>query len=236
MHLSSVSFHSDKYPTTGEYPFNLELLQKTPRISFDRPVTIFVGENGSGKTTVLKGICLGCGIHIWQDEARKRYHSSPYEEDLYKYLDIGWTDGSVPGSYFSSQIFQDFTKFLDDWAMATPEILEYYGGDSLMTKSHGQSLMTYFRSRYKIKGLYFLDEPEAALSPKNQLAFLKIMSDCIRDGHAQFIIATQSPIIMAFPDARIYSFDHTPLKSINYEETEHFRVYRGFLNDRQNYL
>jgi predicted ATPase len=96
--------------------------------------------------------------------------------------------------------------------------------------------MAYFRARYKIKGLYFLDEPEAALSPKNQLAFLKIMSDCIGDGHAQFIIATQSPIIMAFPDARIYSFDHTPVKSITYEETEHFHVYRDFLNDRDKYL
>lgn len=234
MHLSSVSFDSSRYPTSREYPFDLELLRKTSRISFTTPVTFFVGENGTGKTTVLKGICQKCGIHIWQDEARKRYRNNPYEEELYKYMKVEWTDGPVPGSYFGSQIFQDFTRFLDDWAAATPDILKYYGGESLMTKSHGQSLMAYFRSRYRIKGLYFLDEPEAALSPTNQLAFLDLIAECVKDGRAQFIIATQSPIIMSFPGAVIYSFDSVPLQAVDYEDTEHYRVYYNFLSNRRN--
>jgi predicted ATPase len=230
MHLSSVSFDISRYPVSDEYPFNLELLCETAGISFTAPVTFFVGENGSGKTTVLKGICRKCGIHIWQDEARKRYRNNPYEDDLYRYMKVEWTDGPVPGSYFGSQIFEDFTRFLDDWAAATPDILKYYGGESLMTKSHGQSLMAYFRSRYKIKGMYFLDEPEAALSPTNQLAFLDLLGECVRDGHAQFIIATQSPIIMSCPGAVIYSFDSVPLRTVDYLDTEHYRIYRDFLN------
>jgi predicted ATPase len=233
MHLNSVSFDSSRYPTSQEYPFNLELLRKTGRINFKTPVTFFAGENGSGKTTVLKGICRKCGIHIWQDEPGKRFRNNPYEDDLYRYMKVEWADGSVPGSYYGSQIFQDFTRFLDDWAAATPGILDYYGGESLMTKSHGQSLMAYFRARYRIKGLYFLDEPEAALSPNNQLAFLDLIGECVKDGAAQFIIATQSPIIMSFPDAVIYSFDSVPLREVDYEDTEHYRVYHDFLNNHQ---
>lgn len=236
MHINKVTFRSAEYPTAEAYPFSLEVLRKTPEITFGEPVTFFVGENGAGKTTVLKSICLSCGIHIWQDEERKRYDYNPYEGELYKYIKIEWRNGSVPGSYYSSQIFQDFTKFLDDWAIATPDILDYFGGSSLMTKSHGQSLMAYFRSRYTREGIYFLDEPEAALSPKNQLLLLELLGECTRRGDAQFIIATQSPILLACPGARIYSFDHVPLKAVGYEDTEHFRIYHDFLNNRGKYL
>ncbi len=236
MHIRKVSFLSREYPTTEAYPFNLEVLQKTPEITFETPVTCFVGENGAGKTTVLRAVCLGCGIHIWQDEERKRYNYNPYEGELHKYLRIEWSNGSVPGSYYSSQIFQDFTKFLDDWAMATPDILTYYGGSSLMTKSHGQSLMAYFRSRYVRRGVYFLDEPEAALSPKNQIALLGLLGECARRGNAQFIIATQSPILLACPGARIYSFDRVPLATVRYEDTDHYRIYHDFLNNPAAYL
>jgi predicted ATPase len=235
MHLEKVTFKHNTFPTTEVYPFNLKLLQETRDIVFSKPVTFFVGENGSGKTTVLKGICRCCGIHIWQDEERRRYQNNPYEEELHRYLDIEWADGHVPGSYYGSQIFQDFTKSLDDWAVATPGILEYFGGESLMTKSHGQSLMAYFTARYKIKGLYLLDEPEAALSPKTQLALLKLFSELTKDGNAQFIVASQSPILLAYPDALIYSFDHIPLKTIRYEDTEHFRVYHDFLANWRKY-
>ena len=105
-----------------------------------------------------------------------------------------------------------------------------------MTKSHGQSLMAYFNSRYRIKGLYFLDEPEAALSPRSQLALIELMRECENAGNAQFIIASQSPILLAYPGARIYSFDHIPLEPINYEDTEHYRVYHDFLNNRDKYM
>jgi predicted ATPase len=142
----------------------------------------------------------------------------------------------VPGSYFGSQIFHDFTQRLDEWALANPGILEYFGGDSLRSKSHGQSLMAFFRSRYQRKGLYLMDEPETALSPKNQLALLRLLRKMGQAGHAQFIIATHSPILMACPDAGIFSFDHIPIQEISYDETDYYHVYKNFLNQRECYI
>ena len=236
MHLKSVTLNSDKYPTKDKYPFNLKLLHATHDIIFTKPVTLFVGENGTGKSTLLKAICLKCGIHIWQFEQGSRLEINLFEEELYRYMDIEWIDGSVPGSYFASQIFQDFTELLDEWAAATPKILDYFGGSSLMTKSHGQSLISFFEFRYKIKGIYFLDEPETALSPKSQLKLLKLIRKYSQSGLAQFIIATHSPILLACPDAQIYSFDSMPIKPVCYEETDHFRIYSDFMKNRQTYL
>lgn len=236
MYLRKITFNSKKYPTSDKYPFNLKLLHATQGIVFDKPITLFVGENGTGKSTLLKAICLKCGIHIWKFDGGRRFEINPFEEQLYNYIDVEWINESVPGSYFASQIFQDFTELLDEWATATPEILEYFGGGSLITKSHGQSLISFFKSRYKVKGIYFLDEPETALSPKSQLKLLKILRNYSEDGHAQFIMATHSPILLACPDAQIYSLDSIPPKSISYEETEHFRIYQDFIQNRHKYL
>lgn len=236
MHLKKISFNSDRYPVKDKYPFNQQYLYTTRELAFPKPVTMFVGENGAGKSTLLKAICLKCGIHIWRFEESSRFEINPYENELYRYIDVEWSNGSVPGSFFASQIFSDFTELLDEWATSNPDILGYFGGSSLMTKSHGQSLISYFESRYKIKGLYFLDEPETALSPTSQLELLDILRRCSRNGLAQFIIATHSPILLACPDALIYSFDSSSIKPIEYEQTEHFRIYRDFMQDRQKYL
>jgi predicted ATPase len=96
--------------------------------------------------------------------------------------------------------------------------------------------MSYFKARYQIKGIYFMDEPETALSPKSQLELLNVIKDMGQAGHAQFIVATHSPILLACPGAQIYSFDHIPVELIDYEETEHYRIYKDFLEDRQRYL
>ena len=96
--------------------------------------------------------------------------------------------------------------------------------------------MSYFRARFKIKGIYFIDEPETALSPKTQLDLLKLLKEMSQAGHAQFIIATHSPILLACPGAKIYCFDHAPVKQVDYEDTEQFRVYKDFIEDRNKYL
>jgi len=236
MHLKSVTLHQSKYPTKDYYPFNLSVFQSTKNMTFHTPVTFFVGENGSGKSTLLKALSLSCGIHIWQEQERTRYNRNPYENKFCNYLGIEWTDGGVPGSFFGSDIFHHFTQILDEWAAADPGQLAYFGGRSLMTQSHGESLMSFFRSRYQIKGLYLLDEPETALSPRSQIALLELLMSTIGADHAQFIIATHSPLLLACPGAVIYSFDYSPIKQIQYEETEHYRIYKNFLENRTNYL
>ena len=236
MHLNKMTLSPEKYPTKEHYPFNLPTFCQTLDLEFESPVSFFVGENGTGKSTLLKAITRKCGIYIWEGMDRRRFEINPYEEELYKAVDIQWTDGSVPGSYFASEIFQNFSKLLDEWAAQNPEQLKYFGGKSLITQSHGQSFMSFFKARYQIKGLYFLDEPETALSPKSQIELLDLLRTMSQAGHAQFIIATHSPILMACQGAKIYSFDAIPIKVIGYEETEHYKIYKSFMENRDQYL
>jgi predicted ATPase len=237
MHLKSVTLNPQLYPTTDHYPFNLDLFQKNQQIIFESPVTFFVGENGSGKSTLLEAITRKCGIHIWQGMHRPRFNASPYEKGLYKTIAIEWTNGKkVAGSFFGSQIFNNFAQILDEWLTMDPGLVEYFGGKSLMAQSHGQSLMAFFKSRLKIKGLYLLDEPETALSPQTQLVLLRLLKKISQTGIAQFIIATHSPILLACPAARILSFDEIPVRQIDYHDTNHYRIYKDFMDDPAKYL
>ena len=236
MHLKRVTIHPEKFPTTEHYPFNLNIFHETKSILFDSPITFFVGENGTGKSTLLEAITNKCGIYIWGNNERKTLKVNLYEKRLHEAIDIEWTQGSVHGSFFASQIFQNFAQILDEWAAADPGALDYFGGESLLTKSHGQALMSFFKARYKIKGIYFMDEPETALSPRTQLDLLGVVKGMSQAGHAQFIIATHSPILLACPGAKIHSFDYAPVKQIDYEETDQFQVYKSFMVDRNRYL
>ena len=231
-HINSVTLHPERYPSNRHYPFSLPVFNQTKQIQFEFPVTFFVGENGTGKSTFLEALALASNIHIWRKSEGVRYQVNPYEKQLHKYISLAWANGKVPGSYFGSEIFSDFRRILDNWASSDPGQLKYFGGKSLLTQSHGQSIMSYFRSCYSRRGIYFLDEPETALSPKSQLNLLDILSENGRSGHAQFIIATHSPILLAFEKARIYSFDHSPLRAIGYQDTEHYKIYRRYLIDR----
>jgi len=231
VHLKSVTFHPDRYPTREHYPFNLDIFRQAGEIAFRTPVTLFAGENGTGKSTLLEALAIKAGIHIWRQRWRTRFEVNPYEDTLHRYISVEWTDGRVPGSFFGSSVFQDFARILDEWAATDPGQLEYFGGKSLLTQSHGQSIMSFFTARYAIKGLYLLDEPETALSPKTQLALLELLAKTTAAGHAQFIIATHSPILLACPAATIYSFDRVPIAPISYEQTDHYKVYRSFMEN-----
>lgn len=236
MHLIGVTFHQERYPTREGYPFNIKTFHVTERLSLDTPVCFFVGENGTGKSTLLEAMCRRCGIFIWEGMERVRFERNPYEKAFQRVIDVQWRDGAVPGSYFGSDIFRNFAQLLDEWAAADPGLLGYFGGKSLMTQSHGQSLMSFFKARYEVRGLYFLDEPETALSPRSQLDFVRLLKEMGEMGHAQFIIATHSPILMACPGARIYSFDAVPIAPVRYEQTEHYRIYKDFLEHGDRYL
>jgi len=236
MHLKSIRLFPEKAPTRTHYPFNLPLFHETEKVEFHAPVTFFVGENGTGKSTLLKAIAQKCRIHIWKDEEGTRFDANPYEDKLFEFMDVQWTDGPVPGSFFDSEIYRDFALYLDEWAAKDPGMLDYFGGKSLMVQSHGQSLMSYFTSRYRIRGLHLLDEPETALSPKSQLDLLRLLRTLGRSGDVQFIIVSHSPILMSCPGAVIYSFDRIPVRPVPYEETDHYRIYRDFMADRSRFL
>jgi predicted ATPase len=148
---------------------------------------------------------------------------------LSDYVDITLARGPVRGGIFTAESFRQWAEFLDDVAEIDPGQAKYHGGANLTLRSHGEGLMTYFRGRYEIPGLYFLDEPEAALSPSSQLDLLRLLAEFRQRGHAQFILATHSPILMALPGAQVFSFGDAGIEETRYEDTEHFRLYRDFM-------
>lgn len=226
MHLRAVTLHPEGYPTLEQYPFRLPVFQLTRRVELSSPVTLFVGENGSGKSTLLEAITIACGIHIWRGADRTRCSWNPHEYDLARHVRVEWESGPVPGAHFSSQIFRNFAELVDEWAAADPGLLAYFGNASLLTQSHGQSIMSFFRSRLALEGIYFLDEPETALSPRTQVQFRSLLREAAGRGDAQFLVATHSPILLSCPEAAILSFDSAPVREIAYTQTEHYRVYR----------
>ncbi len=236
VHLRKVTLLPHKFPTRVRYPFNLEVFHKTEHIVFDAPVSFFAGENGTGKSTLLKAICRSCEIPIWEPPERRRVENNPYEERLQDCIGITWEQGRITGSFFGSEIFLYYAQILDEFAAADAGQLKYFGGKSLMTQSHGESLLSFFRARYQIRGLYLLDEPETALSPRSQLDLLGVILDAAGAGNAQFIMATHSPILLSCPGASIYSFDHVPIRKVAYEDTDHYKVYREFMSGRERYL
>ena len=138
----------------------------------------------------------------------------------------------VPGAFFASEIFRHFALLLEEWSKSDPGQLKYWGGESLVTRSHGQSHMAFFRNRFTIKGLYLLDEPKNALSPDRQLELAALLADMAGRGHAQFIVCTHSPLLMSVQGSRILDFDSPVIQPIDFERTRHYRVYRDFFANR----
>ena len=229
MHIEKVVLHPERYPVQDLYPFNLTVFQKTAVIDFPANITFFAGENGTGKSTLLKAITRRCGVHIWEDIQKRRVDRNPYLGALYKYIEVSWKNGVKPGAFFSAENFLYHTQCIDDWAAADPRLLDYFGGKSLLSQSHGQAILGYARARYLREGIYFLDEPETALSPRTQIAFLRLLRQMAKEGHAQFIVVSHSPILLSCPEAVIYSFDGDRIAPIPYEETDYYLVYKAFL-------
>ena len=216
----------------GQYPFHLPIFSKPFEIRLDTMVTMLVGENGSGKSTLLEALAQRAGFGI---EGGSRQHHQNQDDDavsaLVPALRLQWSYQGVRGFFLRAESFYKFAEYLERQGST----FRAYGGKSLLAQSHGESFLALFEHNFE-DGLYILDEPEAALSPNRQLAFLAILHDLTRNGGAQFIIATHSPILLAFPGATILSLDSGEFAKTEYRDTEHYRVTRSFLEAPERYF
>ncbi len=201
-------------------------------------MTFFVGENGAGKSTLLEAIACHAGFgpeggskNINFTTADKKTYAPA--EQLSKCLTLSWRKKTREGYFFRAESFYNVANHLDT---VMPDALQFYGDKSLHAQSHGESFFSFFSNRLYPDGLYILDEPEAALSPQRQLSLLVIIHELCKNSSAQFLIATHSPILLAYPDATIYSCDGDQLTTIGYTETQHYQITKRFLDNPARYL
>ncbi|WP_405100143.1 AAA family ATPase [Oceanobacillus sp. FSL H7-0719] len=237
MYLRSLKIMNEEIRVQNKYPFSIPSLRGTDSIEFKNAVTFFVGENGSGKSTLLEAISYQCGFNNAGGGRNDNYSVDASMSDLGDHIRLSWFPKINRGFFLRAESFYHFATYLDELAMEDPSF-SYggYGGKSLHHQSHGESFLSLFTNRFGEKGIYILDEPEAALSPARQLAFLKVMNDLASKGEAQFIIATHSPILLGYPEAQILSFDGPSIQEITYEDTEHYNLTLNFLTGRERFL
>jgi predicted ATPase len=213
---------------TQKYPFNIPAFSEGINLEFTKNVTFFVGENGSGKSTLLEAIAENCGFNVSGGNRNHHYQVHQTESILGSGLRFSWLPKVSEGFFMRAESFFNFATYIDELAADEPGLYSAYGGKSLHGQSHGEAFLALFKNRFK-RGIYILDEPEAALSPKRQLSFLVLIHELEKSGNTQFVIATHSPILLSYPGAELFSFDQNCIARIDYEETEQFRITKDFL-------
>lgn len=228
--LHWVELQREKVEKPSDYPFNLPVLRSFERLEFHPAVTFLIGENGSGKSTLLEAIALAWGFNAEGGSKNFGFATRSSHSDLYRTLRLArGIRKATDGFFLRAESFYNVATYVEDLDVSG------YGDKSLHEQSHGESFWSLFMNRFRGNGLYILDEPEAALSPARQLAMLVRMHDLIGQ-QSQFIIATHSPIILAFPNATIYELSEGGLVPAAYEETEHFLLTKRFLNDPKRFI
>jgi len=206
---------------------------------FQSEVTFLVGENGSGKSTLLEAVAIAWGFNAEGGTQNFRFSTAKAHTELHDHIRLVRSARRPRDGFFlRAESFFNLASNMDELDKEpsfTPPIRNSYGRLSLHQQSHGESFMALVMHRFGGDGLYILDEPEAALSPTRQLALLRRMHELVQN-NSQFIIATHSPILMAYPGAKILQLDQHGIREIAYEETEHFVVTRNFLGNRQALL
>jgi|ERR1043165_3681798 predicted ATPase len=242
---SALSLNRESVDSFAEYPFNIPALRALDSIELHPKITFFVGENGSGKSTLLEAIAVNQGVNAEGGSPNFRFSTRESHSALHACIELEKPPKSrrVSDCFFlrAESFFNVATeieridKECDDPNITTPPLIDSFGGKSLHEQSHGESFFTLMDRRFRGDGFYLMDEPEAALSPSRQMTMLAVLHRHISDG-SQFIIATHSPILMAYPDAFIYAFSEKGIQRIAYEETEQYRITRDFLNRREKML
>ncbi|WP_338766736.1 AAA family ATPase [Massilia sp. METH4] len=234
-----MTLRREAVPGFDRYPFSLPAVKHLDVLTFHPAVTFIVGENGSGKSTLLEAIAVALGYNAEGGSRNFRFDTRASHSPLHEYVRISRGYRKPRDGWFlrAESFFNVATEIerLDEDPAGGPPVIDSYGGHSLHEQSHGESFMTLLTRRFGGQGLYVLDEPEAALSPQRQLAALQQIHRLVKAG-SQFIIATHSPILMAYPDARIYACLPDGLRRTDYEDTEHYQVTLDFLRDPRGAL
>ena len=224
-------------PPADQYPFCVPAIRHLNLLKLHPKVTYFVGENGTGKSTLLEAIAVRVGLNAEGGSRNFRFATRESHSVLERYLRVGKPLVRHVGDdafFLRAESFYNVASEVEKLFDAD-ESQRFYGAGSLHEKSHGEAFFSLMTSRFREYGLYLLDEPESALSPSRQMSMLTLMHDLIGRG-SQFIIATHSPIIMAYPDATIYLFGQDGIREVEYTETEHYKVTRRFLERREQML
>ena len=216
----------------------IEWLSRQGELAFDSAVTFFVGENGAGKSTLLEAVAVAAGFNAEGGSKNFSFSTRNTHSELYKYLTL--SRGFIrpkDGFFLRAESLYNSASYideLDEIPCGAPSVAASYGG-SLHEKSHGESFLAAIQNRFSGNGLYILDEPEAALSPARLLTLMGIIGNLVKD-NSQFIIATHSPILMAFPGAEILLFSDSGISSVGYKQTEHYQITKQFLDNPQRML
>jgi len=228
-----------RVPDRDAYPFCLPFLHDDFSLTFDRAITIIVGENGTGKSTLLEGIAALAGYDA--AGGGKGYttvdHSNALEVmggDLSEALRASWLPRITKGWFFRAESFFSVARYLDQAALDYP-----MGGGpppDFLSHSHGEGFLRFFNERCQKQGIYIFDEPESALSPARQIEFLKLLRMMDRSGHCQVIMATHSPVLMAYPDATLLQLSKHGFEPTTVRDTIHFKTLREFFEDPKGFV
>jgi len=237
-YVREVQLRRDKVTSFDQYPFSLPVVRHLDLLDLHPNVTFLVGENGSGKSTLLEAVAVAWGFNPEGGTKNFRFQTRASHSVLHEYLRlVKGVHRPRDGFFLRAESFFNVATEIErlDEGPGGPPIIDSYGGRSLHQQSHGESFFSLMMNRFNGQGFYVLDEPEAALSPSRQLAMISRMHELVQT-RSQFIIATHSPILMAYPNAWIYEITANGLRRVSYEQTEHYVVAKRFLTDSKRQL